>query len=701
VTSYNFPLRRALTMNFRAGTPRDVTVREDGRAALFLRSGGAESGVTDLWALVIDEDDNFSEERVVAAVGLPDSGDLPEAERARRERMREAAGGITAYSCDKAQTKVALAVGGTLFVTDLAANETTAIAEGGVSDVTMSPTGDHVSFVRDGSLFAVDLATGTQTCLAEREEPSISWGSAEFIAAEEMGRYRGHWWSPDGTAILTTRVDESPVAVWHISNPALPSTAPRPQRYPAAGQPNAVVSLFLLDLEGGRHKLSWDDEYEYLTRVHWGDEGDPIFMVQSRDQRRAAIYSVTPERGSARLVTRWQEDPWIDLTPGVPRQVETGILDVIVDTDHDTHRLALRSPKGLDPTFLTPEGCQVRAVSRVDDEGVWFVGTIDMTTQDLWHVTWDGETTRHSEPGGWSSGSNTGGTMLVGRAEPDEPRTTLAVTTAAGNRYVLSDFSETCPITPEPDFLAIGTTHPNTAVLWPQQDREGPVPIIMSPYGGPHAQRAIRAGSAFLTEQWLANQGYCVIVSDGPGTPRTPSWEALVAGDLATGPLQGQVDALTEIVAQYGDRVDPDRVGIRGWSFGGYLAALAVLARPDLFHVAVAGAPVTHWQLYDTHYTERYLGDPRANTQAYTTSSLLARAAELTRPLLLVHGLSDDNVVVAHTLQLSTALLGAGRPHNVLPLSGVTHMTPQASVAENLLNLDVGFLSEHLHPAAR
>ena len=227
------------------------------------------------------------------------------------------------------------------------------------------------------------------------------------------------------------------------------------------------------------------------------------------------------------------------------------------------------------------------------------------------------------------------------------------------------------------------------------------MPIIMSPYGGPHAQRAIRAGSAFLTEQWLANQGYCVIVSDGPGTPRTPSWEALVAGDLATGPLQGQVDALTEIVAQYGDRVDPDRVGIRGWSFGGYLAALAVLARPDLFHVAVAGAPVTHWQLYDTHYTERYLGDPRANTQAYTTSSLLARAAELSRPLLLVHGLSDDNVVVAHTLQLSTALLGAGRPHNVLPLSGVTHMTPQASVAENLLNLDVGFLSEHLHPAAR
>jgi dipeptidyl-peptidase-4 len=174
-----------------------------------------------------------------------------------------------------------------------------------------------------------------------------------------------------------------------------------------------------------------------------------------------------------------------------------------------------------------------------------------------------------------------------------------------------------------------------------------------------------------------------------------------VAGDLATPALEDQVAAL-ELAAAAHPELDVCRVGIRGWSFGGYLAALAVLRRPDVFHAAVAGAPVTDWALYDTHYTERYLGDPAVDPAAYERSSLLADAPKLTRPLLLIHGLADDNVVAAHTLRLSSALLAAGRPHSVLPLSGVTHMTPQEEVAENLLLLQVDFLRSALaSPASR
>jgi dipeptidyl-peptidase-4 len=237
------------------------------------------------------------------------------------------------------------------------------------------------------------------------------------------------------------------------------------------------------------------------------------------------------------------------------------------------------------------------------------------------------------------------------------------------------------------------------AVLFPSDHARGSkrLPVIMSPYGGPHARLVMAAGLTYGTDQWLADQGYCVVVADGRGTPgRGPAWDRKVRGDLATPALEDQVAALEAVAAAYPDDVDVTRVGIRGWSFGGYLAALAVLRRPDVFHAAVAGAPVTEWRLYDTGYTERYLGLPQDEPDNYDRSSLLPLASGLTRPLLIIHGLVDDNVVVAHTLQLSSALLAAGKPHAVLPLTGVTHMTPQEVVAENLLRAEVDFFDDAL-----
>jgi dipeptidyl-peptidase-4 len=229
--------------------------------------------------------------------------------------------------------------------------------------------------------------------------------------------------------------------------------------------------------------------------------------------------------------------------------------------------------------------------------------------------------------------------------------------------------------------------------VWQRGER---LPVLMDPYGGTAMQRVVANRASFYASQWFADQGFAVIVADGRGTPgRGPRWEREAHGRSAHKLLDDQVEALETVAALYPE-LDLSRVGIRGWSAGGYLAALAVLRRPDVFAAAVAGAPVTDWRLYDTHYTERYLGDPGERPAAYAANSLLDEAAKLQRPLMLIHGLADDNVVAAHTLKLSSALLEAGRPHTVLPLSGVTHMTPQEVVAENLLLLQVDFLRRAL-----
>ncbi len=220
--------------------------------------------------------------------------------------------------------------------------------------------------------------------------------------------------------------------------------------------------------------------------------------------------------------------------------------------------------------------------------------------------------------------------------------------------------------------------------------------MLLDPYGGPHFGRVIKAGTAFLESQWFADQGFGVLVIDGRGTPgRGPGWEREVYRDLADSVLQDQVDGLHAAAEAY-PFLDLERVAIRGWSFGGFLAAMAVLRRPDVFHAAVSGAPVTDGELYDTHYTERYLGMPDTDVEAYARYRLLDDAPNLRRPLLLIHGIADDNVYVANTLRLSRALMEAGRFHSVIPLSGITHAPSQPEVAENLLLLQVRFLRDAL-----
>jgi dipeptidyl-peptidase-4 len=303
----------------------------------------------------------------------------------------------------------------------------------------------------------------------------------------------------------------------------------------------------------------------------------------------------------------------------------------------------------------------------------------------------------------------TAGTTTAGTATEDgataetatESGATVGTATDSGATVEvarITSHAEKPVLTARPVLTLAGERRIPAAVLLPtgyDRERDGLLPVLMAPYGGPHGQQVVAAQNIFLSAQWFADQGFAVVVADGRGTPgRSPAWEKAIMRDMAGVTLDDQVEALQALAADF--PLDLRRVGIRGWSYGGYLAALAVLRRPDVFHAAVAGAPVTDMELYDTHYTERYLGDPAEEPQVYAAHSLLTDAPKLRRPLQIIHGLADDNVVVAHSLRLSSALLAAGRPHEVLPLSGVTHMTPQEEVAENLLLLQVDFLRRSL-----
>jgi dipeptidyl-peptidase-4 len=319
------------------------------------------------------------------------------------------------------------------------------------------------------------------------------------------------------------------------------------------------------------------------------------------------------------------------------------------------------------------------------------------TETHLWHWV-NGKLDRLTHAPGVYSGRAGGGTTLVSHSALGHGGARVRLERDGRTVASVASYADRPAVLPRVELHRTGARQLCTALFVPTdwEPARGPLPVLMDPYAGPHAQRVVAARNAHLSSQWLADQGFAVVVVDGRGTPgRGPAWEREVWRDLAGPVLEDQVDALHALAA---DRpwLDLTRVGIRGWSFGGYLAALAVLRRPDVFHAAVAGAPVTDMALYDTHYTERYLGTPQDDPEAYARCSLLADADLLSRPLMLIHGLADDNVVAAHTLRMSSALLAAGRAHTVLPLSGVTHMTPQEVVAENLMVLQVRFLKDAL-----
>lgn len=701
MTDVSFPRMNARSQRFTLGRPRTFTITDD--RVLFLRSAAGDDSVHDLWALDLASGE---ERRLTDARSLQDGADtLTPEERARRERLREGGSGIVAYSASEDGRRAVFTLAGTVWVVDTDDGGISSLHTAGPAfDARLSPDGSRVAAVVGGGLHVGPVEDGALTALVV--EDGVTWGLAEFIAGEEMGRTRGFWWDPAGGHLLVARVDERDVDVWHIADPANPQVPAHEHRYPAAGTRNADVGLWLVDVhDGQRSEVQWDREaYPYLARVDWSPRGPAIVQVQSRDQRTWAVLSVGADAGT-QLLRQDHDDHWLDLVRGSPTWVG-GQLAVVVD---------LPNARGGARTLLvndravTSSDVQVRSIAGVQDAALWitfsgddptsvFVGRVDLESGDLEVVA--------GEPGIHDVAVGPGGVVTTSATLHDPAVAFEVLPHESGfERSTITNLQLLPSLRPDVEFLCLGERQLRAALVRPAGD--GPWPVLLLPYGGPHAQRVLRSSAAFLTAQWFADHGFAVLVADGRGTPgRGPAFEREVAGDLAGPPLQDQVDAL-HAAAAHEPRLDLSRVGISGWSFGGYLAALAVLRRPDVFQAAVAGAPVTQWGLYDTHYTERYLGDPATNADAYARSDLVDADGQLLGPvdppdadrpprLLIIHGLADDNVVAAHSLRLSAALLAAGRPHQFLPLSGVTHMTPQEIVAERLLLSQLRFLQESL-----
>ncbi|MFF8815291.1 S9 family peptidase [Streptomyces pactum] len=743
----SFPRQHARTQRFTLGTPRAFTVSPDDARVVFLRSRTGTDRANLLWVLDLAEGREFPAADPAELLGGARE-ELSAEERARRERSREGAAGVVGYAVDRAVETAALALSGRLFRADLRTGTAAELpVPGPVVDPRPSPDGRRIGYLAGGALRVVDADGGGDRALAEPESPTVGYGAAEFIAAEEMDRTRGFWWSPDGESLLVARVDDAPVRRWWIADPARPAEPPAEVAYPAAGTPNAEVRLFLMGLDGARTEVVWDrDRHPYLARVHWSAYGPPLLLVQARDQRSQAYLTV--DTGTGRTATlHTEEDPdWLDLFPGVPAWTPDGRLVRITDR-----------PAGPDGTpggrvlmvgdrELTTAELHVRAVLDVGAEDVLFSASqggadrsADRPGEIRVYRAPFGPAGGDADPNGVRGADGAGRTAAAGPGdkpagwEPISEDTAPMVESAVrGTRVLVRSYAtvdgpgarhevvrpgdgtddrrpvpiashaERPLIEARPRLVCAGERRIPCAVLLPRDHRpaDGPLPVLMDPYGGPHGQRVVAAHNAHLTSQWFADQGFAVIVADGRGTPgRSPAWEKAIRDDFAGVTLEDQVAALHALAADH--PLDLDRVAIRGWSYGGYLAGLAVLRRPDVFHAGIVGAPVTDFRLYDTHYTERYLGHPDEQPAVYAANSLvtdegLVEAAGPARPMMIVHGLADDNVVVAHSLRLSSALLAAGRPHEVLPLTGVTHMTPQEQVAENLLLLQVDFLKRAL-----
>ncbi|MEY9963265.1 dipeptidyl-peptidase-4 [Streptacidiphilus sp. MAP12-16] len=706
-TQISFPRQYSRTLRFTLGAPRSFSVSPDGRRVVFLRSAGGAERANLLQVLDLPKGSAPSERVAADPAALLGAGEeqLSAEERARRERSREGSAGVVAYATDAEVTLAAFVLSGRLFATGLMPGAGDGARElparGPVLDPRPSPDGRHIAYANTGGELRVIAADGSgDHALAGpsgAEDGEVTWGQAEFIAQEEMDRSRGFWWSPDGDRLLAARVDSTPVQRWWIADPANPERPAAEVAYPKAGTANAEVTVAVLSLDGDRVEVDWDRAaYPYLARVHWSAGGPPLLLVQTRDQRAQLTLAVDPDTGATTPVHAEEDHMWVEPYDGVPAWTAEGRLVRIAD-EGGARVLAVGD------RVLTTSALHVRAVLDVGDEDVLIAASAgedadpELGEVHLYRVA-DGGIVRVSEEAGYHSGVRSGAVTVLASAALDRFGAAVRVLRDGEEVARIASYAETPVLTARPVLTLAGKSRIPAAVLLPtgyDRERDGLLPVLMNPYGGPHGQMVLAAQNAHLTSQWFADQGFAVVVADGRGTPgRSPAWEKAIAFDFAGTTLDDQVEALQALADEH--PLDLTRVGIRGWSYGGYLAALAVLRRPDVFHAAVAGAPVTDWLLYDTHYTERYLGHPAERPEVYAANSLLADAPKLRRPLQLIHGLADDNVVVAHTLRLSSALLAAGRAHELLPLSGVTHMTPQEEVAENLLLLQVAFLKRSL-----
>ncbi|WP_330299133.1 S9 family peptidase [Streptomyces sp. NBC_00503] len=695
----------ASTARFTYGAPRAFAFGDEGRLLWFLRSTGPTDPLDSLWVLdtATGAETRLADPRELCPDLSPGAvpPPLPVAERRLRERTRLVAAGIGSYALSGDGLRAVFPLYGRLYeVTCPAGAEPGAEpgqpaqpaqpkevpVAGPAFDPRPDADGSRIAYVADDALYT---APGGRIS----PEDGARWGVAEFAAAEELGRSRGHWWSPDGQSLLATRVDESALQRRWFADPAHPELAAEDFAYPEAGGPNADVQLWVFGPGRDPVRLDWDAAASpYLSDAGWESPGEVLLTVQDRLQQHVLLLSADPATGRTRELSRTTDPRWVDpMVPGTPARLPDGRMLTSADTPDGAAR-----GLAVDGVLLTGDGLQVRRVAGAHGDRLLIEGARrDPSEQQVFFLDPDsGELSPLADGPGVHSVQGSGGALLLTSADADGIRRVLR--SADGREFTPQDYSQPMPYRVVPVLERVTEHRIPTALVLPRGHVPGTrLPVLLDSYGGPGAQDVCAEPRRWQHRQWWADQGFAVVTIDNRGTAYvSPRFTHAMYRGFSDVTLDDQVAALLSLGELHAD-LDLDRVGIRGWSYGGYLSALAVLRRPDVFHAAAAGAAPTDFRHYDTAYTERYLGLPAQHPEVYERDSLLADAPGLSRPLLLVTGLADDNVHPSHTLRLSQALTDAGRVHQLLALPGVTHMTP-GGVREKIMVQELAFFRREL-----
>jgi dipeptidyl-peptidase-4 len=666
--------------------PRELKLSPDGRLATLLKNRPDDKDRFDLWAV----DTATGQSRMlVDSAALASSGPLSEAERMNRERKRIAnVKGIADYDWAPDAKSLLVPVDGDIWLAGLnSAPRRLTNTPDTETDAQLSPRGSFASFVRDRALFVANLATGQELKLAGEADAKVSWGVAEFIAQEELGRFHGHWWAPDDSRLAVARVDETPVKL--VTRAAIGADGTRlfTQAYPAAGTANANVSLWLMNPDGsGRVQVDLGPDHDiYVARVAWAPDARTLYVQRlSRDQQRLDLLAVDPATGAARLEMTETARTWVNLNHSF-RALKDGSL--LWASERDGHRHLWRLAGGRAVQLTRGRWAVDELVGVNEAQGrIWFTGFADGTLEKhLYALDWKragARPQRLTPRGGWHEAvmDKAGTRLIITSTTPTQPAQ-VWLADGAGQRLAWIEENRLDASHPYAPYLAahvvpqFGTLTAEDGQLmdWRllKPSGPGPFPVLMQVYGGPHAHN-VHARFPAPIEELLVSKGWAVFQLDNRGSNnRGKAFEDPIFRAMGGPEVRDQLKALAWIKAQPWARAD--KVAVNGWSYGGYMVLKLLEAAPGQFAAGISGAPVTRWELYDTAYTERYLGNPVANPDVYARAGALGDAAKIRDPLLLVHGMADDNVVLENSTAMMAALQKARVPFQLMTYPGGTH----------------------------
>ncbi|AMK17920.1 MULTISPECIES: S9 family peptidase [Sphingobium] len=690
--------------------PRALKLSPDGKLVTLLKPRVDEKERLDLWAI----DSSTGAERMLVDSKKTGSGaELSEAEKMQRERDRSVAGntGIVSYDWAPDGKSILVPIDGDLYLAALDGDVTrlTNTPDGELNGV-VSPRGGYVSFVRGGNLFVQPIG-GEERQVTQGASDTVSWGVAEFVAQEEMDRRTGYWWSPDDRLIAVARVDEEPVGVVTRTAIGGEGTKVYQQRYPAAGTPNALVELYVMKPDGsGQVEVDLGPDPDiYLARVNWSKDSALLYVQrQSRDQKTLDLLAVDPASGKAKIVLTERAKSWVNLSNNFTPLGDGSFLWWSERSGHG-HLYHVRGSKW---TALTSGPWEVRDVVAVDEKQgiVYFTGNRETPLEQQLYaapLSAKGALRQLTSNGWWNDAVMDGAAtrLVISRSNVDQPKQ-VYLADQGGQRLQWLSENMLAGDHPYAPYLAnhvktkFGTikaadgTTLYTRILTPPLEPGKRYPVFMLHYGGPGGGRVVTNQWNSPLYQYLVQQGWIVFAVDNRGTPdRGKVFEDHLYRAMGTVEVDDQLQGVEWLKAQA--FVDPQRVATYGWSYGGYMSVKMLEKAPGVFSAAIAGAPVTRWELYDTHYTERYLGKPQDKPSAYPASGAIDEAVKIRDPLLLIHGMSDDNVVFDNSTALMARMQATAVPFEMMVYPGQAHRVGGPRISVHLWRTIEDFLARH------